>query len=233
MNAALTRTLLFFTCLALGACMSTKQGKAPDSSGFLPDYSLLHPGSEGQAEKVYIKPDVDWARYNKVLLDPVTLWRGKDSRFKGVSATDAQKMADYFYQLIYTSLEKDFKMVKSPEPGTLRISVALVKLKEADVTMETISTVVPQARLLTSLSDAASGSPSFVGSASVEAKIVDAASGVLLAEGADTRVGGRALNSVDLDSWSDVENVMKFWVERSSYNLCKAQKRTDCIAPEH
>jgi len=223
--------LIILTAMLLGACATTKEGEVLGHTGFLRAPQLLAAGKPGQAQQVYIKPDVDWASYDKVLLDPVTLWRGKESQLKGVTPADAQKMADYFFSLIHEALAKDYQMVTSPEPHTLRVTVAIIKLKEADVAMETMSTVIPQARLLTSLANAGSKSPAFVGQASIQANIVDAETNVLLAEGADARVGGYTLSSVSLNSWTDVENIMKFWVTRTTYNLCNARKGTDCVAP--
>jgi hypothetical protein len=223
-------TVVMITLLT--ACAATKQGAVPEDTGFLRSPELLKPGKPGQAERVYFKPGVDWSSYDKVLLDPVTLWRGRESQMTGVTPAQAQHMADYFYQLIHAGLAKDFQMVTSPQPNTLRISVAIIKLKEADVAMETVSTVVPQARLISSLASAGSGKPpSFVGQASVQVKVVDAETNELLGEGSDARVGGQSLSSVSMDSWTDVENIMKFWVARTTYNLCKARKGTDCVAP--
>ena len=48
----------------------------PPPSGFLgKDYSLLQPageGSEQQAQLRYIAPNVQWSKYNKVMVLPVT-----------------------------------------------------------------------------------------------------------------------------------------------------------------
>lgn len=223
--------LITLSTLSLFGCAATKPGKVPHYTGFLPDYSLLVPGKKDQAEQVYKKPGVNWASYNKILLDPVTIWRGQGSEMNGVSQTDAQHMADYFYQLIYANLAKDYQMVRIPEPNTLRISVALVKLEEGRVALETVSTIVPQLHVVTSLASKVTGDAPLVGKASVEAKVTDAESGVLLVEGIDSRIGSKSLSSISLKSWGDVENIMKYWVKRSSYNLCMNSQRSDCVAP--
>jgi hypothetical protein len=216
----------------LTGCAATKPGPVPQYTGFLPDYSLLQEGKKGQAERVYIKPDVDWAAYTKIMLDPVTIWRGKESQLNGISQQDAQAMADYFYHLIYNKFAQNYQMVNKPGSDTLRFSVAIVKLKEDRVVLETISTVVPQLRLATGLVDRVSDWSPLVGKASVEAKVTDAETGTLLVEGVDERIGGKTLSGLSLKSWGDVENVMKFWVDRSSYNLCVAREGSDCVAPK-
>ena len=50
-------------------CQATK----PSYSGFLGDYGLLQPGGEGEALLVYRNPKADFADYDKVLLDQVTI----------------------------------------------------------------------------------------------------------------------------------------------------------------
>ena len=98
--------------LLLVSCAATKPGPVPQYTGFLTDYSLLHQGKEGQAELVYANPEADWDKYTKILLDPVTLWRGKNSQLQGVSPADAQKLADYFYHLIYNKFAQHYQMVR-------------------------------------------------------------------------------------------------------------------------
>ncbi len=228
-NSKIAILVVMFTILA--GCAATKPGPVPQYTGFLPDYSLLKEGKKGQAERVYIKPDVDWDSYTKILLDPVTIWRGKESQLNGISQQDSQAMADYFYSLIYKKFAQNYQMVDKPGPNTLRFSVAIVKLEKGRVVMETISTIVPQLRLAENLVHVVTDWSPLVGKASVEAKVTDAETGTLLVEGVDERIGGKTLSGLSLKSWGDVENVMKFSVDRSSYNLCEGGKGSNCEAP--
>lgn len=223
---------LLVISLLLSSCAATKPGPVPQYTGFLADYSILHMGKKGQAERVYVNPDADWKKYTKILLDPVTLWRGNESQLQGVSQADAQMMADYFYHLMYSKFSQHYQMVRVPEPDTLRISVAIVKLEEGRVALETISTIVPQLSAATKLASLVTGKTPLVGKASVEAKVTDALTGTLLAAGVDERIGGKTLDSLSLSSWGDVEHVMQFWVNRASYNLCMKRGDSHCVAPK-
>ena len=225
-------SLLITGLLFLSGCAATNTGPVPEYTGFLRDYSILKLGQKGQAGRLYSNPKADWKKYNKILLDPITLWRGKGSHLNGVSPSDAQHMADYFYQLMYHKFSQNYQMVSRPEANTLRISVAIVKLEEGHVALETISTIMPQAKGITKLAKLVTGKAQLVGKASVEAKVTDAQTGTLLAAGVDERIGGKTLSSLSLSSWGDVEYVMQFWVDRASYNLCMKRGDTDCIAPE-
>lgn len=45
---------------------------------------------------MYFRPGVEWSRYRKILLDPVTGWKGKESAGRGISAQDEQMLVNYF-----------------------------------------------------------------------------------------------------------------------------------------
>jgi len=224
--------LLIIGLIFLSGCAATNPGPVPQYTGFLQDYSILQQGKKGLAERIYRKPGVNWAKYDKIMLDPVTLWRGKGSHLNGVSPADAQHMANYFYQLMYHNFTLNYQIVTKPEANTLRISVAIVKLEEGHVALETFSTIIPQAKGITKLANLVTGKAPLVGKASVEAKVTDAQTGTLLAAGVDERIGGKKLSSLSLSTWSDVEYVMQFWVDRASYNLCMKRGDSNCVAPE-
>lgn len=228
----MTRTpILLLTVLSLltglGCALNTP-ARHKSEEGFLSDYSILHKGTGHQAERVYFASDADWSKYTKVLLDPVTVWRGTESRSHGLSAAKAQVLADYFYNVIQQEVSKHYQLVSIPGPDTLRVQVALTKVDETHVVLDIVSTIVPQAALADRVQALATGRLAFVGSAQVEARVMDSQTGRILGEGVDRRLGGKRLNAKSLERWGDVENIMKFWADRAVYNLCSAQERSDC-----
>ncbi len=226
LNALIVATLI-------AGCADTTRDRNVQYSSFLGDYSKLVEGGDKQSERRYLRPDVDWASYTKVLLDPVSLWRGDESKSDGVSAHDAQTMLTFFHGVIFQDLKnQDFEIVTSPMPGTLRVQVAMTKLNEADVAMDVVSTVIPVARVASGLDELITGKPAFVGEAEIEFKVTDAMSGELLAAGVDHRVGGKSLNASTFSSWGAVEKMMQLWAAYGSYNLCELQKRSNCVEPK-
>lgn len=226
--------LIFAVWLLSSGCASpTSRARHVTESGFLgADFTLLEPGDKTQAQQVYFTPGTDWASYHNILLEPVTVWRGTESREDGVSRNDARILADYFYGVIRAALEKQgFKLVDTPMPHTLRVAVAVTKPQEAHVGLDVASAVVPQLHVLSSLGKAVTGKPAFVGEAQVEVKVTDATTGELIAAGIDHRVGGNVLNAAAFSSWGQVEEMMRLWASHGSYNLCRRQNRSDCIPP--
>ena len=237
MNTTLAKcpgiTGLIVVTLLAGGCAQTSRAPTAKDSGFLgADAALLKPGREDQAQRVYRRPGVNWSSYRKILLDPVTLWKGKESTGRGISAQDEQTLVNYFYSVIRGAIQKEgFALVNAPEADTLRVKVAITKAKESDVAMNVVSIVVPALHALSSLDKLATGKPAFVGEAQIEVKVTDALTGELIAAGIDHRVGGKALDAATMTSWGDVEAMMRLWADHGSYKLCELQKRTDCVPP--
>jgi hypothetical protein len=221
---------LIFSCVLIGN--SSKVAKSvPETSVLVPE-SLLSPSKEqGLAQLLYVAPDVEWASYTKIILNPVTFWRGAESKSDGLSQKNALALTNFLYSAIYDTLSKQYEMVSMPGPDTIQVTVALTKVNESNVIPDVVSTIVPQARLLSNVVSFATEKPIFVGEAAVESRLTDSQTGRILAAGVDQRVGNRKLTRNALSSWGDVENIMKFWAQRATYNLCELQKRSDCVKP--
>lgn len=126
MRCAVFSAVVFVT---LVECAVTKQARNVDTSGFLLDrYPQMRQGKGDEALLVYRNPHVDWATkaiYKNVLLDPVMIWRGHDSKIQGSEHKDVQVLADAFYALPYQEPAKDYEMVTEPGPKTFRMQAAL------------------------------------------------------------------------------------------------------------
>lgn len=226
-----TVTLVFLIAgmFVVTACSSTKQARDVHPSGFLgTDAAKLQKGGKGKPALYFLRPGVDWASYDKLLLDPVTFWDAPDGKGQGVSSHDAQQVVDYFHSLLYSTFSKEMEMVNSPQPGAIRAKVAITKAEKSHVVLDLVSTVDPQARVLSGLKDLVTGKPAFVGEAAIAVKITDAETGELLAEAVDDRVGGKTLDAETLKSWGDVDLALQFWTAHAARRLCELQKRLSC-----
>lgn len=230
MGRSMTWLAGLLVAVAAVGCPATRQARTVAPSGFLgADASLLTKSSSDDDPKLYyVDPDVSWKSYEKILLDPVTIWRNPGT--KGVSQTDAQALANNFHHLLYQSLSKDWQVVTKPQPGALRLQAALTQLDGTDVVMNVVSTAVPQLRAVTGLEGYATGEPLFTGDAGMAFKVTDSTSGKLLSEGVDGRVGQKHL----MDSWKkwdDVDASMRYWAEMFRYDFCELRGARGCVAP--
>jgi len=212
-------------------CAGTKRARDVEHKGYLVDASILKKGTKDEALYVYHNLKADWPSYSKILLDPVLNLRGAGLEKEGVPLEDLQRMANNFYALLYKELDNDYEMVKTPGPRTLRIQVAITDLQESWATTDTITSVIPIGIAISAGSEFVTGKPSFVGEATLEAKVTDARTGQLLAAGIDRRVGGEQIEA-SVDSWDDVNKIMELWSKLFRFRLCKLRGEVACFKPE-
>ena len=208
--------------MALAGCeteATTSVGDSVRSSGFLSDYSMLRRGDESEAISVYWNDQVDFSVYTKMLIEPVTIWANPDTELSEVPAEERQELANTFHAALQEALSEDFEIVQVPGPNTIRVRVALTEAVVSSPVLDTISTYIPQARLVSTILTLGSDTKAFVGSARTEGEARDALSGVLLAAGIDQRAGNKRLGDNTLDSWGDVKKVFEAWAVRFRDNL--------------
>jgi hypothetical protein len=214
--------LALSTTVLLGACAQTEQvSDVTPVGGFLPQPALLEPGKTGEVALVYRDPNANWASYRKMILDPVTIWTGPGSDLSSVPPEQRKALADSLYTHLHDAAAQRCQMVTEPSPDTIRIRVALVGAEPSNAVLNTISTYVPQAHVLSAMTGAAfnDGVGFFAGTASVEGYALDATNGQLLWQGVDERGGGNALGTNTFDSWNDVDNAFKAWGEQFTTRL--------------
>ncbi|HUN57417.1 MAG TPA: DUF3313 domain-containing protein [Candidatus Binataceae bacterium] len=227
---ALTRSLTGLTIaliatVGLWACSQTTgaspnviqrvQGEtpaAPPPNGFLGnDYSLLQPAAANPGQKAalaYINPNANFTAFNKILISPVTYWADSDST---LPADQQQELCDYFYNVLQKELGQNFTLTNEPGPGVARLDVALIDASSAVPVLRTISTIVPQARILSTIKYGLTGTYAFVGSATGAAKLTDSVSGQLLAAWEDVQFGTAAVKNAGVWQWGDAEHAMDYW----------------------
>ena len=89
--------------------------------------------------------------------------------------------------------------------------MALTDAEAATPVLRSISMLVPQARVLATLKYLATGSYPFVGGAQVAAQLSDSATGTVLGEWVDRRIGGGSVETAAQWQWGDAENAITQW----------------------
>lgn len=224
-------SLVLILVVGLSGCASTQHARSVDQSGFLGDYSMLKEGKKDESLLIYKNPQADWKKYTKVILDPVNIWVGQDSQLKGVDPEDRQRLADLFYVKLHESLQKDYEMVKSPGPDVMHIQAAITESEGSNPVLDTVSSIVPQLRVLTGAKGLVTGVSGFTGSASVEMKVTDSVDKTLLAAAVDRRGGTKNLRGLT-NSWNDVEESFRYWAEKVRWRACLLKGGIACVEPE-
>jgi hypothetical protein len=194
----------------VGGCSTARVPEAPPftQSGFLTDYSLLHPGEEGQLDFVYLNPDVDLSTYQKVLFERVAIWRESAPGDDEVATEDYQRLADDLYFAVYEKIERSAALAEQAGPGVLRIYLALTDVRNPDAPLDVFTTLTPPTRLTYEAQALAEPTRRFMEAVTAEIELQDSVTGEIVAAGVQPRVGRRRGEITD---WAAVHAAFERW----------------------
>ena len=221
--------LLVFTALLLGGCAGSYQARSLDvKETMLVNPAILKPGTGDQALFRYQNPDAKGRRYTAILVDPVLL--KKSAELDAEKLENYQKLANNAYIYLVEELKKDFQIVQSPGPETMRIQLAIIDVEPSSPVRNVISSVIPIGIGISAIKGAATGKQSGVGEITVEFKLTDSMTGELLGAAIDRRVGGKDPGGM-FDSWSNADAALKYWAKRVRFVLCTERGAANCLKP--
>jgi hypothetical protein len=115
----LTATL----CTGLVACGSPQ----PVASSGIASSSKLSPdkGDDDAQVPYRYSTQVDWRTYSRAIIEPVTVYQGRDAQFDDVSANDKAELAAYMRSRFTEKLRGHFAVATDPAPNTLRLKLTL------------------------------------------------------------------------------------------------------------
>lgn len=181
--------------------------------GFLPQPTLLQPGSAGEAALNYRNPAINFSTYHAVMLEPVQLWLAAGSPLDSVPQSQRQAAVNLFYSDLRDAIQKHCQFATTAAPGVMRFQFAVVNARLPDAALNTIALYTPYE---SSAYDAASllfnkGVGYFAGTATVEGYATDVTNGTLLWQGVDKRGGTTAAVENTLNTWLDVHHAFQAW----------------------
>lgn len=182
-----------------------------DSSGFLDDYSALRPGGPDDVLQVYRNPSADWQSYDKILLEPVTLWRSGKKSLTPISEEDLLRLANDFEAAVRRELGTHFQMVTTPGPGVLLVRLGITEVRPSDPVLDVLTATGDGTQ--PAASDVGPLSPelrAFVDAAAIEGELRDAQTKALLAQGIDRRRSGAPA----IATWADLNAMFARWADR-------------------
>lgn len=200
---------LLYGCASTG---TPKSDKTPERSGFLSNYELLKPIEGGDGAQSWRSQDVDWKKYDKVLIERMQVFIKEDSENKGIDPTDLKVLTDYFYQALVKELEPTAQIVDTAGPDVIGLRIAIVNLVPTKYARSIVGTLTPYGFVVEAASGPASGRPAgstpYLGETGIEAQFLDGGSGQVIAEFADNRIGKK----YDIDMSKSASGTTKQWV---------------------
>jgi hypothetical protein len=230
MKMAAMLVMVVAIALQLGGCgVGSYQARSVDvKESPLVNPDILVQGKDDQALYRYVNPKADIKQYTMVLLDPVMVY--KDAVLDKDEREDYQKLANNAFVYLTKELEKDYRIVKDPAPGTLRVQMAIVDADSSKPVRNTLSTIVPVGMALSLVKYTATGKQAGVGEITMGMKITDASTGELLGAALDRRVGGKELSKL-WSGWHNADDALQYWAKRLSFALCDMRGGANCVKP--
>lgn len=214
----------------LGGCAGSYQGRSVDiKQATLFDPSILTEGKDGQSIYRYINPKADVKQYTKVFVDKVLV--RKDGQLDKDELQDYQNLTYNAYVFLSKELGKDYTVVTTPEPGAMRVQMAIIDADSSKPVRNTLSTFVPVGMVLSLVKYSAVGKQSGVGEISIEMLITDATTGEVLGAALDRRVGGKEVSKL-WSSWANANAALEYWAQQLRFALCDMRGGgVKCVKP--
>jgi len=202
--------VLAIALLFVVACGVRTPRQPLDVSGFLDDYSKLRPGGPDEVALIYRDPTAKWTAYDKVLFEPVTLWRSGRGSLDALPEADLLRLISSLQGAARRHLGEGFTLVDTPGPGVMRIRLAITEARATDPILDVMSAHGDTAATPGS-GPLHAETRRFIEQAQIEGEITDATTARLLAAGVDRRPRTGAL---PIDTWADVDRGLDFWANR-------------------
>jgi len=222
--------MVVVAALQLGGCgVGSHQARSLDrNESPLVDPDIFVQGTDDKALYRYVNPKVDIKQYTMVLIDPVLVY--KAGELDKDELENYQKLANNAFVFLSQELGKDYRIVKVPEPGALRVQMAIVDADSSKPVRNTLSTLIPVGMALSLVKYTATGKQAGVGEITVEMKITDANTGELLGAALDRRVGGKELSKL-WSGWHNANDALQYWSKRLRFALCDMRGGANCVKP--
>jgi hypothetical protein len=217
--------------LLLGGCGGSYQARSMDikeGQTLFVNPSILVKGTGDQMLYRYENTKADIKKYTKVIIEPVII--SKSAELDAGDLENYQKLANNAFVYLNQELSKDYQVVTSPDPQTLRVQMGITDADTSKPVRNFLSSFMPIGMGLSAVRYAATGKQSGVGEISGEFKLTDASTGELLAAAVDRRVGGKAMSGI-WDTWYNADEALKYWAQRTRFALCEARGGANCVKP--
>jgi hypothetical protein len=168
--------------LMLGAAVTGCASIAPVPYSEMASSAYMAPDkSDASGRTPYrYSTSVDWRAYNKVILEPVVVYRGRDHQFGDMSDKDKTALAAYMQTRFAERLRSRFTLVREHGPETLRIRLTLTGAVTNTPVLGTLSRFDMAGAVYNGVQAARNGEGMLTGSVIYGVEIFDAANARLL-----------------------------------------------------
>lgn len=168
--------------IALGLTVASCTTADPTVYSGLASAPQLRPNPQDETGRMpyRYKGHVDWRSYNKIIVDPVSVYNGPDNQFVKIAEADKSLLASYMQQQFVEKLKARFAIANIPSPGTLRLHLTLTGAKTTTPVLGPFTHIDVGGGVYNTVQSARGREGSMTGSVNYAVELYDAPSNRLL-----------------------------------------------------
>jgi len=208
--------VLLIGLMLLVSCASTgkrKTGEATHAEArFLEGYyEKLGPGPKDGAKLRWLKPGVDFSKYEEFMIDSVVFFLANESEYKGIDGNEMKELTDAFNLELANALKDKYPMVSEPGPDVIRIRVAITDMKLSKPVLSGVTTIIPIGLGVSLIKKGSTGAWTGSGEIGVELLAIDTMTDEVILAAQDER---SAAFTDRFSKWGSAKDAFKFWAAR-------------------
>jgi hypothetical protein len=125
-------------------------------------------------------PSVDWRAYNKAIIEPIVIYKGRDHQFGEMSEENKASLASYMQTRFAEKLRSRFELTNHRAPNTMRVRLTLTGAAANTPVLGTLSRFDVAGAVYNGVQTARGGEGLLTGSVIYAVEITDATSSRLL-----------------------------------------------------
>ena len=173
MKVATNLGIALAAAVALAACSSNEPKSASAGGKTVP---LAEESLAGRGAMVYRSATFDPKRYNRFILEPVTVYQSAEKPFRADELTYLQGLAQFAQAEFVRVIGARYPIVTQPGPDVIKVKLQIAGTEDNVPVVSTVSHVLPVG-LAANLIQSARGAPgSFTGSVTLGGELTDSVS---------------------------------------------------------
>jgi hypothetical protein len=220
-----SNAILLSLCFGAGVLAASLQARAgPPPSGFIDNPPAdMKPDPAGPGARRWVSADADLGDYDRILLEPLTIYVAPDSEEKGLSPEALKSLSDAFRALMIHALEPAYPVVDQPGEGVLVLRPALTNVR-LEKSRRGLLGITPVG-MLVNAGRSAHSKAFYLEKANLEFEALDGGSGNRVAVFIDRAPEKSGLTERDLLSWGQLEQSLDFYARRMVRRLDAARSK--------
>jgi len=187
---------LIFLFGAIVGCQTTQVGQ----SGFLSNYSDLRASADVPGARFYQNKRNPINGYDKFMVEQVAVHFAPNSDGTSIVPDELDRITDYFHEELVSALSENYRVVRRPGPGVLKIRIAITS----------ITRTIPAMNIHIATKMSGVG----LGGAAMEAEAVDSVTGERIMAISDSQQGSRMGITTGLRTFGHAKQVIDRWIAR-------------------